>query len=519
MTRPGLAAITALLRSGALDRAWALFEVAGYAESEDSAALAVKGRLLKERAVRRAGAEREALLAGAEAAYAAAHASSPAPYLLINVAALASLRGDAPRAEMTAGEVLEILDAPGLAETPYYVAATRAEALLLRRDQTGAAQALTEAVALHPMGWEEVAGTIRQLRLILESRGEDAAWLDAYRPPTSLHYAGHLGVAPTGTNPRTQIDSLLAQERIGAGFGAIAAGADILVAEALLARGVALHLVLPGRVDAFAAYSVAPYGETWLPRFHACLERATSLRIAARSNRAHEPLATALAAETAMGGALLHARRYETRAVQLLIVDEGTGPFGTGANTARDAATWAATGNAQHIMRWPRDGGAAAPPAPPPDDRRLMAALLVYAGDAGLPGEDDFASWYAEVLIPLRTAWPQVIPHGNALLLGFATPAEAAEAALKLHAMPLAARRPLRIAGAYGIVHAEGGLTGTPVAMAEALAAIAQPGVTSVTDLFASALAVHSRQDRAEWIGDHDLPGLAEPTGVFVLTR
>ena len=80
-------------------------------------------------------------------------------------------------------------------------------------------------------------------------------------------------------------------------------------------------------------------------------------------------------------------------------------------------------------------------------------------------------------------------------------------------------RNGVRIAGAYGIVHARGGLTGTPVAMAEALSAIAQPGITSVTDLFASALAVHSRQDRAEWIGDHDLPGLAEPVGVFVLTR
>jgi hypothetical protein len=131
MTAPTpLPLITALARAGALEQASRLFEEAGYFQAHDNpAALAVKGRLLKDRAlaVRDAGGERGALLAEAASAYAAADALDPQPYLLINVATLAFLGGDTAQARGVAGEVLERLEAPGLAETPYWIAATRAD--------------------------------------------------------------------------------------------------------------------------------------------------------------------------------------------------------------------------------------------------------------------------------------------------------------------------------------------------------------------------------------------------------
>src|SRR4051812_48979626 len=54
-----LSTIIALARAGALDHAWYQFSMAGYAtRDDDPAALTVKGRLLKDRALRASGEER-----------------------------------------------------------------------------------------------------------------------------------------------------------------------------------------------------------------------------------------------------------------------------------------------------------------------------------------------------------------------------------------------------------------------------------------------------------------------------
>ena len=530
MKHHSLSAITSLARSGALDRAWALFEGGGYIADASPAALAVKGRLLKDRAIRAGGGDRSALLAEAGAAYAAADAIAPAPYLLINIATLAALQGDRDRSAALAGAVIERLAAKDVAETPYYIAATRAEALLLMGDPAGAERALGAAIALHPQGWEEHACTLRQLSLILAARGEDAAWLDPHRPPASVHFAGHLAISEAATaGLRARVDAVLDEQRIGIAFGALAAGADIVIAEALLERGCDLHIVLPASAEAFAGYSVAPWGDAWLARYRACLDAAASVRVVAQADRTHEPLATALAAEVAMGAAMLHARRHETHATQILVIDEAAGRYGSGANTARDGMIWAETGAAQHIIRWPRD-------APLPigaareehrADRRLMALLLVAAGDGDIPGEDDFALRVDTVLVPLRRAIgamargpDQMLPWGNALLLAFDTAAQAGLCATALQALPPAVEHPLRIAGAYGIVHLIGSdVVGAPVALVGAVLGAVAPGTTIVTDLFASALALHCARYRTEWIGDHDLPGLAASAPLFALAR
>jgi len=413
MQTVSLLAIIAYARAGALDFAWAQFRAGGFeALDEDPAALSVKGRLLKDRALLAAGEERRGLLLDAAAAYARADTIDRQPYPLINVATLTFLAGAKTGAAKLAREAIERLDAGGeIAETPYYIAATRAEALLLLGDVAAADKALAEAIACYSDGWPDHASTLRQLGLILEAAGMKSAWLDKYRPPRSLHYAGHLGISADAEESRAlreRIDAMIVRERIGFGYGALAAGSDILVAESVLANGGALHVILPMPLAAFRAQSVEPYGADWTERFEACAAAAASLREATRVEGGYEPLATTLSSEIAMGAAALNARLLESEAVQLLITDEGIGPYGSGAMTSRDGTLWEASGRRQETICWPRNapviasGNKGISESAP--DRRLAAMLYADVANFELLDEQQIPIFLHHVLKRLAAA-------------------------------------------------------------------------------------------------------------------
>ncbi|MEZ0244021.1 MAG: tetratricopeptide repeat-containing protein, partial [Sphingomonas sp.] len=374
-----LPTIIAHARAGSLDHAWAMF-AAGYGESRDPAALAIKGRLLKDRALRVSGEARAALYGEAAEAYPRAAGDDGATYPLINAAALSLLSGDAGKAAALAGQVLARIEAnPDEPETPYYLAATRAEALLLLGQSAEAQAALGEAVARAPRAWEDHASTLRQFALILGCQGADAGWLDQYRPGRSLHFGGHMSFrADARPTPLTErIAALIAGERIGFGYGALAAGADILVAEALVAAGAELHLVIPGGLDAFAALSVDPFGGEWRRRFDAMVALAATVRAVEPLNLLPDAIGIALADEIAMGAARINARQYASEALQLIVLAEG-------ADEAKNHSlrVWASGGGRQLILRAPRDP--VDPPLPaPPRRQACLAALAVRAdGDA-----------------------------------------------------------------------------------------------------------------------------------------
>jgi len=90
--------------------------------------------------------------------------------------------------------------------------------------------------------------------LILTELGADKTWLEPHRPPRSLHYAGHMAMAVDDVDVGRQIRRIINTEHIGYGYGALAAGADICIAEALLEAGAELHLVLPMAPDSFRKY-------------------------------------------------------------------------------------------------------------------------------------------------------------------------------------------------------------------------------------------------------------------------
>ncbi len=502
--RPTLPAIITAARAGALDHANRLFRLGGYDDRlDDPSALAVKGRLLKDRALRLPPAERVDALVSAARAYAAADALAPQPYTRINTATLTFLAGEREKSCAIARELLAWIGrADGIAETPYYLAATCAEALLLCGDTAGASTAMRTALQHDPDGWADHASTLRQLALILDAQRASRDWLNPFRPPRSLYFAGHLGVAAdNAASLVSAIDAVLATERVGFAFGALAAGSDIVVAERILVQGGELHVVLPTEVDDFIAQSVAPFGAIWLPRFDACLNAATSLRATAQVVGGYEPLATRLAADVAMGSAVLNASRLESEAVQLVVIDEGEGEFGTGSGTARDAGVWAATGRRQHCIRWPRNADVVASAKKAGTegrrDRRLGAMLHISFDGIDVLNEAGFAEAVDTVLMPFRAqaaaVSPQpeiVLPAGNARIVAFSTPADAWRFAAALLALP-ALPRPLRIAGHYALAHwldLPPALVGRGVTDLSAVAASALPGVLTVSYAFAASL-------------------------------
>jgi hypothetical protein len=314
--------ILSLARSGATSRAWDAFLSAGLDKAEEVEALTLKGRLLKDRAKQAAGAERAALFAQSGAAYAQAARLRPDSYPLINAAAMALFGGDGAVAATIARDVLTLIDGDtSQGETPYWREATRAEAFLLLGRAADAQESLAAAIARAPQAWEDHAATLRQFAAILSEQGGDAAWLDVHRPAPSLHFSGILGIDSDDATAAGAVRTAIAEIAPGFGYGALAAGADIIAAEALLAGGAELHVILPASRFEFCRSSVAPFGQDWTERFDALCDAAYSLTLCnngAETNRA----GIALADYQAMGMAVLKASHLESRALALRIEPE-----------------------------------------------------------------------------------------------------------------------------------------------------------------------------------------------------
>ncbi len=532
--KASLAAIITAARAGSVRYAATLFEAGGWAARiDDPAALATRARLLKDGALLATGAERQHLLAAAAEAYAAASRIRPQPYTIINEATLRLLGGDRAAATAIAHALLEQLasgEASGeaIAETPYFIAAIRAEAQLLCGDIAAAAAAMHQACLADPDGWSDRASTLRQLGLILDALDSDKHWLDVFRPPRSLHFAGHLGILPAaGESLRTEVDAWMQAENIGFGFGALAAGADIIVAEALLARHGELHVILPTSREAFFAQSIAPYHPAWARRFESCLAAAHSVQSVTSLAGAYEPLATRLASDVAMGAAVLNARMLQSQASQLLVIDDGTdrsgtGRFGAGLGTSYIGERWRDTGR-QHCIVAPRSAPVLASGLREhPEgraDRRLAAMLAITFDGLDSCDETRFAEALDRVIAPFRAACAALpvqpdltLPMGNARLVAFADPDAAWHYARALLAMkPLALglasfALPLRLAGHYALAHwldDPAALVGRGTAELAVIAASALPGVLTASETLAAALFVNLADDMlAEHVGE-----------------
>ena len=524
MNSSRLTEILAFARAGARDHAWKLLMASDTPDTgPDPARLNLAGRLLKDRAGAARGAERRRLYREAAAAYRRSAELHPATYPLINAASLSLLGGADAEAVALARQVAEAIERePGEPETPYWRAATRAEALLLLARHSEARDEFAAAVGLAPLAWEDHASTLRQFKLILEAQGEDAAWLDDFRPPHSLHFGGHMSFAEIALRDplHERIAEVIDEEKIGFGYGALAAGADIILAEALVAGGAQLHVVLPGGVESFAAASVDPFGATWRERFEALLARAESVRTIRPLGAVPGSASIALADEIAMGEAVMNARRLESQAVQLLVLPEDASSA-----SDRSSSIWAGSGWRQRLILAPRETMPRRSASQPvPKASRVLAMLAVAPVEAGGADIDSaLASLRARLCALPRPLVPAYWSEGR-LILAYGSAGEAANSAVGLVVGP-DADPGLRIGGHYGVVQSfidpfSEGERLEPSATGPATAAVdsTPPGTICVTEDFAAALAAAGpRNPATEYVGELDAPDGGPPIGLYAL--
>jgi class 3 adenylate cyclase len=514
--------ILALARMGDTERAMGLFQAYGLDRSGDVDERAIGARLLKDRALGlAAGAERQAAMERAYEAYHILYRESGDSFPGINAATLALLAG---REEESRTLASALLDDPAVAAgESYYKAATRAEALLLLDRAEEVTEALASPACKGSADLGARSSTLRQLGMIAafqgRSAGECAALLAPLAPPRVVHYCGHMFGAdpPAEARVRAALDKVLESEDVGFAYGALACGSDILCAEALLDRGVELHVVLPFEEEDFLAQSVLPGGEGWAARYRACRDRAASLVYSSPMAYFGNPDQYGYASRTAMGLARLRAEHLAAEAVQLAIWDGGTpdGPAGTGA----DVIAWQQAGGRAHVI----DPGIVARnlvrPAPrmtSPHERMLAAILFTdFAGFSTLSEAKLPVFWegvmgvVAEILdahdaeVACRNSW------GDALYAVTTSAPAAAEIALQLQdrlakfdyaTLGLDGSGGMRIGAHYGpayrtLDHITGRITfyGTEVSKAARIEPVTPPGAVFVTEPFAAILTLEAR--------------------------
>jgi len=367
----GYLRVLALARSGGAQRAAA--EAAALAAAlpagllppalaEDIAVLSA--RIAKEHAFQSTGSERAALAAPAAAAYEDVYRRLGRSYAGINAASLWRIAGRTAQAHALAGAVLELVAREEAALTNpldgghYWVWVTRAEARLVLGDQAKAIAALQEASIRAQDDLGAHATTRRQLRFLCQALGvEPAPVIDVLAQPEVVHYCGHM-TAPAGAPARFPHDQQAAvaekvRERlqtrhVGFLHGALACGADIIIAEIALELGAELHLVLPFSVEEFVTISVARGGPDWPERFHRCLAAAASVTIASDSAYSGDAVLFAYSSRIAMGQAMNRAASIDARVWQLAVFDgeEGNETGGTG----HDINQWRRAGGTTEII-------------------------------------------------------------------------------------------------------------------------------------------------------------------------
>lgn len=309
----------------------------------------------------------------------------------INAATMWTLAGDSRRSIGLAREVSELCASarPTAKPQQYWISATQAEAALLTGDVAAARAHLRKARASAGKSYDALASTAKQLRLICAHNGIDSSLLDLLRIPAVIFFSGHI-ISPAGAPGRFPADreqavaeriaDTLRSARVRIGYGSLAAGADILFAEALLRRRAELHVVLPFEEAEFRRLSVAPSGGRWTKRFDACLARASSVTYATRGAHLGHDVLFGYAAKIAMGLARIRSRALEAP-LKMIAVWDGEPALGD-AGTAVDLGYW----KAQNLDATIIDPGAVRnrrrrPAAPTPSSGPHREILPVLFGD------------------------------------------------------------------------------------------------------------------------------------------
>lgn len=377
-------AALALARTGALGEALALFDSFQLAKNATDEDILCLGPRLRRDLAMRGGKPDPALLKKAAEDYEAAYAKTGGYYPGVSAAAAFAMAGETGRAQKTGARVAKeceaLLDGVDDDEPSYYPRATLGEALLIAGDRAGAERAFAAARGAADFSPGKAATTRKQMRRLSSALKIDDAWIDRVLPQRrTLYFSGPL--AQAGNLDETALarafDRFVDSNEIASAFGALAAGADIIIAERLLDAGVALNIQLPLAPDAFLARSVTPFGQGWRERFIACLERAQTIDWNRRAKIG--PAAYRLGARVSMGKAIAHARMLDGLALGFFVTRAGeTG----GASVSSDNERfWRAMGLCCETLPvdWPKP---AAAKDDDPDGRIYAALTLTGPGAA-----------------------------------------------------------------------------------------------------------------------------------------
>ena len=249
---------------------------------EDLAAL--HARLLKERAFAATGDERRKHAQASFEAYHRLYTAKQGYYPGINAATMALCAGDTATARKIAALLTAILPAES---EDYWPLATLAEALLIVDRGGKAKDILLKARSARGADDGAKASTILQFRRIgsvLDTNLD--VLIDALHPRNVAVISGHMfrgaeldAEAQDATEAaiRARAEALFAAHNVGFVYGALACGADIILAETALKMGAEFEAVLPFNTERFIDMSVRigdPPGAPgkWEKRFRAILD-------------------------------------------------------------------------------------------------------------------------------------------------------------------------------------------------------------------------------------------------------
>jgi hypothetical protein len=374
-------AVLALARAGSTGEAARRYDEYGLSSLDDEDAQALGARIAKDVALAATGEEQRRLALRSAELYGAVFDRTGGYYPAVNAATLRLVACDRRTSRSLARRVLELL-ANGSGDR-YYAAATEAEARLLLDDEPGAREALARAAELHGGDYAAVATTRRQLRLVCEHTGIDPELLATLAGPPVVHYCGHR-LACDGNGPLTPgavaaataaIRDELDRHPAAYAYGSLSSGADILWAEALVASGAELHVVLPFARQEFVRASVADAGPNWVKRFERCLAAAQEVIYATDDAFLGDDVLYRYGSELAMGLALLRGRYLDSDVRQLALWDGA--PARGAAGTAIDVAIWGRSGQPTTVVS-PEEAADVPPPHEPTRcrGRRVVRALL-----------------------------------------------------------------------------------------------------------------------------------------------
>ncbi len=525
-------AVLALARSGATETALARYAEYRLDTEDDEDVAALGARLGKDLVWLAEGAERAMRAHDAAEAYGRVYERTGTYFPGINTATMRLIAGERDAAEDIAWRLIDEIEAlPGAdGVEAYYRAATVAEARLILGETGAARVALAAAVAAHGGDFGARATTRKQLRHICRALDLDDALLDELAAGRVVHFTGHM-IAAAGEPGRfpaegeaeaaTAIAEQLNKIDARFGYGSIACGADILFAEALLARGAELNLVLPFTFNEFLDTSVRRGGPGWEDRARDCLAKAATVTYATEDHYLGDDALFGYASRLAMGLALLRGHYLDAPVAQVALWD-GRPAKGT-VGTAVDAALWRDIGHPQTVIPCPAgaDAPAAAEPAAPtePVTSRVNRAML-FGDVKGFSKLDDrqLPVFVRSVLGAMakvleRFAGPLLFRNtwGDGVYLVFDDIGAAARCALDLQAamavLPLAdlglpAFIALRLGVHFGPVYeaidpivGATNFFGAHVSRAARIEPITPEGCVYVTEHFAAGLALDPRHE------------------------